>query len=387
MKKICVITGSRAEYSLLCPLMKSIQAHKDLELQVVATGTHLTSEYGYTYKKILNDGFPLSGKVDMLLSSDSKVAISKSLGLGVLGFADLFERIKPDILLFLGDRFEVFAAAQAGMMALLPMAHIHGGEITEAAIDDAMRHAMTKMSHLHFVSTEIYKKRVIQLGEDPSRVFNVGSLGNENIKNFHLLDKKTFEEQNFYTFSSLNFVVTYHPETLNEETSLKVILNVLKALDNFPKAHIIFTMANADSGGKDINREIIRYVSQNQSRAYFYKDLGSLNYLSAIQHCDVVIGNSSSGIIEVPSFYKPTINIGNRQTGRVKASSILDCGYETYDIVNAIKKALSPEFQKKLHNLDLPYGKGEAVSKKITDILACCSSKELLNKKFYDVKN
>lgn len=383
-RKICIVTGTRAEYGLLYWLMKEIQEDPDLELQTIATGMHLSPEFGLTYQKIEEDGFSINEKVEMLLSSDTPVGTAKSVGLGVIGFADALARQKPDILVVLGDRFETFAAAQAAMIARIPIAHIHGGETTEGAIDEAMRHAITKMSHFHFTAAEPYRSRVIQLGETPERVMNYGAPGLDNIKKLKLLNRAFFEKAIDFRLGKLSFLVTYHPVTLSDTKPEKSFKELLNAIDQFPEATIIFTKANADTAGRIINHAIEKYVEKNSARARVFTSMGQLLYLSAIKNVDVIIGNSSSGIVEAPAFYKPTVNIGQRQQGRLKADSVIDCEEKGPAIVAAIRNGLSPEFKNILRNTKNPYGQGN-VSLKIKKYLKKVSLKYILMKKFYDV--
>ncbi len=385
-RKICIVTGTRAEYGLLYWLMKEIQADPDLVLQIVATGMHLSPEFGLTYRKIEEDGFRINEKVEMLLSSDTPVGIAKSIGLGVIGFADAIDRLKPDIVVILGDRFEIFAAAQAAMIARIPIAHIHGGETTEGAIDEAMRHAITKMSHFHFTAAEPYRQRVIQLGESPERVLNYGAPGLDNLKKLALLDKKAFEKAIDFQLGNLSFLITYHPVTLCDTGPEKPINELFQAIDHFLDAKIIFTKANADTAGRIINQKIDAYVKKNTQRAKVFTSMGQLLYLSAIKNADIVIGNSSSGIVETPAFHKPTVNIGMRQQGRLKAASIIDCKEKEQAIVAAIKKGLSPEFNEISKNAVNPYGQGD-VFYKIKEYLKKVSLRDILMKKFYDVSH
>jgi UDP-hydrolysing UDP-N-acetyl-D-glucosamine 2-epimerase len=384
-RKICVVTGTRAEYGLLYWLMKEIQSDPDLDLQIIATGMHLSPEFGLTYKQIEEDGFVINEKIEMLLSSDTPVGITKSLGLGTIGFADSLNRLKPDILVLLGDRFEILAAAQAAMIARIPIAHIHGGELTEGLIDEAIRHSITKMSHLHFVAAEQYRNRVIQLGEDPKRVFNFGAIGLDYIQRLELLDREKFEKSIDFKLGSPTFLVTYHPVTLENQTAERNVLELLKALENFPNAKILFTKANADTEGRVINQLLEEFVQKNKERSKLFSSLGQLRYLSAIKHVDVVIGNSSSGIIEVPFFKKPTINIGDRQKGRLKAKSIIDCRENAEEIMNAIQKALSQDFQKVLQQVASLYGYG-GTSKKIKEVLKKVDLHGIIKKNFFDVE-
>ena len=384
MVKICVVSGTRAEYGLLYWTMKAIQDNPNLELSVCVTGMHLSPEFGLTYKQIESDGFLIDGKVEMLVSSDTAVGITKSIGLGLIGFADYFERTKPDFLLVLGDRFEIFAAVSAAMIARIPVAHCHGGEATEGLIDEAIRHSITKMSHLHFTSTIEYRNRVIQLGEQPKNVFHVGALGIENINRLKLLNKEEFEASIDFKLSSLNFLVTFHPVTLDNASAEQQFTELVEALSSFKVAKIIFTKPNADNDGRVIIKLIDEFVSNNPTNAKSFISLGQLRYLSAIKHCQVVIGNSSSGLIEVPSFKKPTINIGDRQQGRIEAESVISCKPEKKSIIEAINVALSEEFQNQLPNIKNPYGEGNS-SVKILDTILSKSVDNILKKNFYNI--
>lgn len=383
-RKICVVTGTRAEYGLLFWLMKEIQADQDLVLQIVVTGMHLSPEFGLTYRALEADGFVIDAKVEMLLSSDTPVGIAKSIGLGVIGFAETFERIKPDILVVLGDRFEMLAAAQAAMTARIPIAHIHGGEATEGLIDEVIRHSITKMSHLHFVAADPYRRRVIQLGEQPDRVFNFGAIGLDNIQKLKLLTREQFEDSIGFRLGRMNFLVTYHPVTLENEGPRQAMENLFSALDQFPDAHVIFTKPNADTDGRQIGMMIDEYAKSRQERVSVHTSLGQLRYLSAIQHVDAVIGNSSSGIIEVPAFHKPTINLGYRQAGRLQASSIVDCPETSNAIVACVTKVLAPEFQASLKQVKSPYGYGDT-SGRIVQKIKGVSLDQIIIKKFYDL--
>jgi GDP/UDP-N,N'-diacetylbacillosamine 2-epimerase (hydrolysing) len=384
MMKICVVSGTRAEYGLLYWTMKAIQDNPNLELSVCVTGMHLSPEFGLTYQQIESDGFQIDGKIEMLVSSDSSVGITKSIGLGLIGFADFFDRSKPDWIVVLGDRFEIFAAVTAAMIARIPVAHCHGGEATEGLIDEAIRHSITKMSHLHFTSTIEYRNRVIQLGEQPDSVFHVGALGIENINRLNLLNKKEFESSIGFKLSSLNFLVTFHPVTLDNASAEQQFVELVQALTVFKEAKIIITKPNADHDGRVIIKLIDEFVSKNPTNAISFISLGQIRYLSAIRHCQVVIGNSSSGLIEVPSFKKPTVNIGDRQQGRTESKSVISCKPEKKSILEAINVALSEDFQNQLKSIINPYGEGNS-SIKILDTILSKSVHNILKKKFYNI--
>ena len=383
-RKICIVTGTRAEYGHLYWLMREIKEDTGLELQVIATGAHLSPEFGLTYQIIEADGFAISAKVEMLLSSDSPVGITKSMGLGLIGFADALAQLKPDLLVVLGDRYESLVAAQAAMIARIPIAHLHGGETTEGVIDEAIRHAITKMAHLHFVAAESYRARVIQLGETPKCVFNFGAPGLDHLQRLPLLNKNEFEGAIDFKLGKITFLVTYHPVTLSTEPPQKAIEELLAAFDQFPDAHIILTKQNADTDGRVIGELLDAYGARYPHRVKVYPTLGYHRYLSAIQHTTVVIGNSSSGVIEAPAMKKPTVNIGERQTGRLKASSVIDCLENSNSIVAAIRKALSLEFQQTLATVTSPYGVGN-VAVRIKDILKKQDLKRIVFKKFHNI--
>ncbi len=382
--KIAVITGSRAEYGLLFPLMKLLEADEFFRLQTIATGMHLSPEFGLTYRQIEADGFEIERKVEMLLSGDSDAAITKSIGLGLIGFADAFAELKPDLIVLLGDRFETFAAAAAAYLAKIPIAHLHGGETTEGATDEALRHAITKMSYLHFTSAEEYRKRVIQLGESPERVFNVGAIGLDNIKLLELLSRKELSNELGHDLEKPTILVTYHPVTLENNTAERQIAELFAALDEFPDLNVIFTLPNADADGRIIIEKIKEYVSKNEERAKSFTSLGQLRYLSSLQFVKAVIGNSSSGILEVPSFHIPTVNIGDRQTGRIKPESVIDAANDKNSIVEAFEKALSKDFAEICENTVSPYGDGRAASR-ILQILKQFNNIESLKKTFHDL--
>ena len=384
MKKICVVTGTRAEYGLLYWLLKEIEADKDLELQLIATGMHLSPEFGLTYQTIEKE-FKINKKIEMLLSSDTSVGISKSMGLAQISFAESYDELKPDIVIVLGDRYEIFSATSAAMIARIPIAHIHGGEKTEGAFDESIRHSITKMSHLHFTATEEYKNRVIQLGEDPSRVFNVGGMGIENIKRLKLLSKDEFEKSIEFKLNIKNILVTFHPVTLENSTAKEQFQQLLDAIDELEDTNIIFTKANSDTDGRVINQMIDDYVTKNSNKSIVFTSLGQLRYLSALQYVDAVVGNSSSGLAEAPSFKIGTINIGDRQKGRIKAFSVIDCEPNKDSILKSFEKLYSKEFQETLKTTINPYGNGCA-SKKIVEILKNVDLKNILKKSFYDLR-
>ena len=385
MKKICVVTGTRAEYGLLYWLLKEIEADKELELQLIVTGMHLSPEFGLTYKEIEKE-FKINKKIEMLLSSDTSVGISKSMGLAQISFAESYDELKPDIVIVLGDRYEIFSATSAAMIARIPIAHIHGGEKTEGAFDESIRHSITKMSHLHFTATEEYKNRVIQLGEHPSRVFNVGGMGIENIKRLKLLSKDEFEKSIEFKLNIKNILVTFHPVTLENSTAKEQFQQLLDAIDELEDTNIIFTKANSDTDGRVINQMIDEYVTKNSHKSIVFTSLGQLRYLSALQYVDAVVGNSSSGLAEAPSFKIGTINIGDRQKGRIKASSVIDCEPNKDSILKSFEKLYSKEFQETLKTTINPYGNGCA-SKKIVEILKSVDLGNILKKSFYDLKD
>lgn len=383
-RKICVVTGGRAEYGLLFWLMKEIQADPELELQVVATGMHLSPEFGLTVNQITADGFPPPSRVDMLLSGDSAAAMAKGTGLGVIGFSDTYTNLKPDIVVVLGDRFEILAAAQAAMLLHIPIAHLHGGELTLGAVDENIRHAITKMSHLHFVAAEPYRRRVIQMGESPARVFNFGAPGLDAATRMPVLSREDVERQLNFALGDHYFVVTYHPETLSHTTPSAATQILLDALDEFPKARLVFTKANADVGGRAINTILDEYCLRQPDRAIARKSLGHTLYLNAVRHSQAVIGNSSSGLIEAPYFEKPTVNIGDRQRGRLRANSVIDCKESKDAIVSAIKESLSQEFTKTLPGINNPYGQGDC-ARRIKEVLGTTSLSALSIKEFHDL--
>ena len=380
MKNVCVITGTRADYGLLYWTLKALKEEETINLQLCATGMHLSPEFGLTYQQIEKDGFSIDYKVETLISGDTGSAIAKSIGLGVIGFADAFQQLSPDLILVLGDRYEILAAVIAAMSARIPVAHCHGGELTLGAIDDAIRHTITKMSHVHFVSTIEYKNRVLQLGEQEENIHVVGALGLENLSK-NLISKTEFEARIGRSLQPLNFIITYHPETLSTKTTSEQLNPLFEALDQFPNALMIFTQPNSDHEGRALNSYIKEYVNKNSNRAVFYPTLGSKAYLTALSLCDLVIGNSSSGIIEAPSFNTPTINIGNRQKGRIKAASVIDTTTDTENIVRAIEKGLSWNSESISRKNLNPY-EGDQPAK---DIVSIVKQEQVLNKSFNDI--
>lgn len=383
-RKVCVVTGTRAEYGLLYWLMKCIEADEMLELQLIVTGMHLSPEFGLTYKEIEKE-FKIDKKIEMLLSSDTSVGISKSMGLAQISFAEAYEDLKPDILVVLGDRYEIFSAVSTAMIARIPIAHLHGGETTEGAFDESIRHSITKMSHLHFTAAEEYRNRVIQLGEHPSTVYNVGGMGIENIKRLKLLSKDEFETSINFKLAAKNILVTFHSVTLEKSTARDQFQELLDSIDILGDTHIIFTKVNSDTDGRVINQMIDDFVSINSHKAIGFTSLGQLRYLSALQYVDAVVGNSSSGLAEAPSFSIGTINIGDRQKGRIKADSVIDCKPIKVDIDMAFDTLYSKKFHELLKTVSNPYGDGCASS----DIIKIIKEKNLtdiLKKKFYDMR-
>jgi len=383
IRKICVFTGTRAEYGLLKPLMDEIKKDKELELQIMASGMHLSPEFGLTYKEIEKDGFKIDEKVEILLSADTPTAINKSIGLGIIGFADALNRLKPDISIVLGDRFEALAFAITNYIMKIPIAHLYGGEATFGSIDEGIRHAITKLSYLHFTSTETYRNRIIQLGEHPLRVFNVGALGIDNIIKMKLLSREELEKKIGRKLKKYNYLITFHPETFEKEQTTTHLQQLLKVLDEEKDCLLIFTKANADNEGRSINKILEEFVSKNKDKALLFTNMGQLFYLSTMKHADAVIGNSSSGIIEAPSLKTPTINIGNRQKGRIKAESIIDCKPEYKDIKKALEIIKSKKFKEKIKKIKSPFGDGKA-AEKILKVLKNFNLSDV-KKEFFDL--
>jgi len=382
-RKICVFTGTRAEYGLLKPLIDEIQRKASLQLQLVVSGMHLSPEFGLTYQEIERDGLTIDEKVEILLSADTPTAIAKSTGLGMIGYADALQRLSPDVVVVLGDRFEALAFALTAYFQRIPIAHLHGGEATYGLIDEGIRHAITKLSWWHFTATEEYRRVVIQLGEHPDRVFNVGALGVDNIRKMRLLGKEELEEQLNFRFGEKNFLITFHPVTLEKGTTELQFKNLLRALEQFPEIKLIFTKANADTEGRVINQLIDEFVTRYPNRATAFVSLGQLKYLSTLQFVDAVVGNSSSGLIEAPSFRIGTINIGDRQKGRVRAASVIDCEPTEGSIIAAIRRLYSSEFQNALRDVVNPYGDGYA-AERIVAVLENADVQDV-KKEFYRI--
>jgi UDP-hydrolysing UDP-N-acetyl-D-glucosamine 2-epimerase len=385
LRKVCIVTGTRAEYGLLSPLMNAIKAASDLKLQVVATAMHLEDAFGHTVDVIRQDGFSVDAEVPMHLTSDAPAAIAASTGFGLTGLAQAFERLKPDIVVLLGDRFETLAAATAGALMRIPLAHIHGGEISEGAIDDAMRHAITKLSQLHFVAAEPFRQRVIQMGESPDRVFTVGTLGLDNFLRIPVMTRAELAQRLSIGLDRPFFLITYHPATLEDTDPLPKLQEMLAALDRFADFALVFTKANADAGGRAINGWIEAFVAKQPKRAVLIASLGQEVYLTALREAAAVIGNSSSGIIEAPAVGTPTVNLGSRQRGRPQAKSIMNVNNEERDAIEvAIRKALDSKVRGSVVQGDLPYGRPGDAAGAIMQQLRGVHLSGLLKKKFHD---
>ena len=380
--KVAIFTGTRAEYGLLYWLLNDVKRDKELTLQLLVSGSHLSPEFGLTFKQILDDGFEIAEKIEMLLSSDSPTGTAKSMGLAVLGYADAFSRLNPDVIVILGDRYEAFAAAQTAMVMRIPIIHLHGGEVSEGAYDDAIRHAITKLSYLHATSTDIHRQRVIQLGESPARVVNVGAIGLDHLKRTTLMPRNELARALEFDLSRPYFIVTYHPVTLADEPPADTFELILRALDHFPKHQIVITYPNADDGGHQIISLLKSYGSDRLGRVLTIPSLGQIRYLSAVKYADALIGKSSSGIIEVPSFDVPTVNIGLRQKGRLAAKSVLHCAATYDEILKTIELATSRKYKQKNEEVVNPYGMGDA-SSRIIDMIKKCKFSAM--KTFHDL--
>lgn len=384
-RTLCIVTGTRAEYGLLVPLIRAVRDDPDFDLRLAATGTHLSPRYGETYRAIEADGFTIDHKVPLDLSDDSPTGIARAMGQALEGFSAYLDAQRPDMVVLLGDRFETMAVAQAAMLTLVPLAHLHGGETTEGAFDEAIRHSISKMAHLHFVSTDIYRDRVIQLGESPNRVFWVGAIGLDHLSSMDFLDREALERAMEFELGQRNFLVTYHPVTLDHAPPDRPLTELLAALDAHPDAHVIFTGANADTGGDWINARLRDYCRQAPDRRVFFMSLGQRRYLSMLRQADVVIGNSSSAILEAPSFRCPTVNIGDRQKGRVRAPSVIDCAEDRDAIQSALVQALSPEFGAVAAVGASPYFRDGQAGQKISSILKEFDLTGIIQKRFCDL--
>ena len=383
-RKICVITGTRAEYGLLRWIMQGISDSTDLSLQIIVTGMHLSPEFGLTFREIESDGFVIDKKIDILISSDTPQGVSKAMGIGLIGFTDALVDLNPDVVVLLGDRFEIFSAAAAALVANIPIAHIHGGESTIGVIDEAFRHSITKMSSLHFVAAKEYEDRVVQLGEHPDSVHNVGGLGIDNILKLDLLSRTELENSLGHSLGTKSLLVTFHPVTMGNISATDQFNELLAALDAEEETQIIFTLPNADAEGRLLTSMTKNFVA-NHKNSCFFSSLGQLRYLSCIAHVDGVIGNSSSGLLEVPSFRKGTINIGDRQKGRLVSDSVINCDHDKDSIRTAIKELYSDEFKNRIKDVKNLYGDGGA-SDKIISLLKLIDLNALGQKKFYDLK-
>ncbi len=386
MRNIAVVTGTRAEYGLLYWIIKGIHDDPQLDLQLIVTGMHLSPEFGLTVKEIERDGFPVAERVEMLLSSDTETAIATSMGLGMIGFAKAYERLKPDVLLVLGDRFEIFAAVSAAIPFRIPVAHIHGGESTEGAIDEQLRHAITKMSHIHFPAVEDYRKRIIQMGERPQNVYCFGSPAVDNVYGLRLMEKEELCNELEIPSDKKMGVVTYHPVTLERDTADVQISEILKALKKFPDIFWVFTLPNADTGGRIIIKRIKDFVNENKESCKVFASLGQVRYLSLLKNADIMVGNSSSGLVEAPSFELPVVNIGERQKGRIRARNVIEMPYCLEDAIsNAISKGTSDDFRNSLRAMKNPYGAGNASGKILNILKKLTLSEGMIKKNFYDL--
>lgn len=383
-RKICAFTSTRADYGLLCWTLHGLAADPMVELQILCSGTHLCSEYGLTVKDIEKDGLPIAARCEIVLASDSSLATAKSMSLAISDYASTLTRLNPDLILLLGDRYEALALAIAATLCRFPLAHCHGGEVTAGALDESFRHSISKMSHLHFCSTRRSAQRLQQLGENSDRIFQVGGLGVENINKLQLWNKAQLSSDLGLDFSKGVFLTTYHPATLDEKSSHELFGNLLEALDQFPKHSVLFTLPNADQDGRVIIQLIQEYVKANPARTLAVPSLGQLRYLSAMKHCLAVVGNSSSGILEAPSLRRPTVNIGERQAGRERADTVIDCASDPQSIVTALQSATSAGFQENTSHSTSPYGHGNA-SERIIPVLRDFPLHGLLEKHFRDI--
>lgn len=386
MKRICIVTATRAEYGLLRPLIRRVQEDPELELLLAVTGAHLDARYGNTIEEIVRDGFPIDARLPILEDEDSQTGIASVMANAITAFTDYFVQRKPDMVVLLGDRYETMAIALAAMVCQIPISHIHGGETTEGAMDESIRHAITKMSYLHFTACEAYRRRVVQLGEQPDRVYNVGALGVENIKTLPLLSKTELAGQIGLSLEQPYALLTFHPVTLERQTQGGQLRELFAALERFPTLRLIFTKSNADSGGGEINALIDEYVARHPRRAVAFFSMGYLRYLSAMRDCAMVVGNSSSGILEAPAFHVPTVDIGDRQKGRLAAASVLHCEAEADSVAAAMKKAISPAFQRLCATAENPFGDGHTSEKIVAAMKEKLTEGISLKKSFYDVE-
>ncbi len=383
MKKICVVTGTRAEYGILSDLMRLIVEDEQLELQIIATNMHLSPEFGLTYQEIEKDGFRIDKKVEMLLSSVTPNGILKSMGVGMIGLADALEELDPDLLLVLGDRYEILVAVEVALMYRIPVVHLYGGEITEGAWDDAIRHAITKLSHVHFTSTEVYRQRVIQMGEHPEHVFWVGALGIDNIRREKIMRQEELEKSLGFTLGKASLLITFHPVTMEDNTAEIQCRELLAALEAFKEYKLLFTLSNSDVQGQVINHLIRDFVSKNPDRAISVASLGKKRYYAALRYVTAVVGNSSSGLVEAPCFGKPVLNIGDRQKGRIRGEGVFDCLPVKDSIIMGLQKILTPEFRKKAVKAANPYEKKDTL-KTIFEVLKRIEPEKITRKSFYD---
>lgn len=384
-RRIAVVTGGRPDYGLFLPLLRRLAADGDVALQIVATGMHLVPKQGETWRQIEQDGFAIAAKVDMEIAGDSAVDITRAIGAGTAGMAEAFAQLRPDIVVLLGDRFESLAAAVAAMTAHIPVAHLYGGEATEGLIDEPIRHSITKMAHLHFTATEPYRRRVIQLGEAPDRVFSVGALGLDNFRNMTLLDRPALEEALSFRLSRPTLLVTYHPVTLEAGTATAHADALLGALDRFPEARVVITLPNADTDSAALRARLTAYAENSGGRVAAFAVLGSLRYLSLMAQCDVVVGNSSSGLIEAPSVPVPTVDIGDRQRGRIAPPSVIHADVDAGSIAAAIGGALAPDFRAGLAGMENPYGDGATAPRIAAILKSAVLDEALIKKRFFDL--
>lgn len=381
-RKICIITGTRAEYGLLYWIIKGINEDPELELQLIVTGMHLSTEFGLTSREIEKDGFPISEKVEMLLSSDTETAIAMSMGIGMMGFAKTYERIRPDLIVVLGDRFEILSAVSASIPFRIPVAHIHGGESTEGVIDEPIRHAVTKMSHIHFTATDKYRSRVVQMGENPERVFCFGAPGLDNIRRLNLMNEEELRIELDIPEGKKIGVVTYHPVTLEDNTAESQIHELLKSLEDFGDIYWVITLPNADTNGRVIINIIDDFSRSNPDKARAHASLGQLRYLSLLKHAVLMVGNSSSGIVEAPSFALPVVNVGDRQAGRVRGNNVIDVECKRKLISEGIQKALSSELRSMMNNTRNPYGQGNTSERIVEKLKTVPLGEKLIKKSF-----